>query len=227
MGKHSELPPGLARRGNAIHIDTSVDGRHLRRSCKTTSVPEAHRLLDTLRGQIRIGTLTGIPAHILKPKTSLEGFIEQEFARLQVDGSSPRTLAKYRGVMAHLRPLRPPAGAGDALPERHRPWHGAVLCGALGIPVHRWCWIGSRIMRTIEACLRANHITCERGQVSLTTEASSDTIATCLLDIASNPAVVLETYFDSLVGSDDPQVKAVLISALANNLTLNHLLIMP
>ncbi len=99
MDRHSALPDGLTWRSGVIHIETMVGGSRISRSCKTTSVPEARRLLETLRGQIRIADLTGIKAHVLKPKASLEEFIDQELARLQVDGSSPKTLVKYKGVM--------------------------------------------------------------------------------------------------------------------------------
>jgi hypothetical protein len=100
VDRHSSLPNGLTWRGGIIHIDTTVGGSRISRSCKTASVPEARRLLETLRGQVRIADLTGIHAHILKAKTSLEEFIDQELVRLQVDGASPKTLAKYKGIMA-------------------------------------------------------------------------------------------------------------------------------
>lgn len=70
------LPDGLIWRGDAPHIDTSLSGRRIRRSCGTSSVPEARRLLDTLCGQRRMTELIGIAAPVGQRRVDLRDFLQ-------------------------------------------------------------------------------------------------------------------------------------------------------
>lgn len=95
---HPPLPDGLCWRGNTIHIHTSVGGRRVSRSCKTASIPEARRLLETIRSQIRVAELTGIEAPVFEQRVDWTSFTAAEIDCLRFDGASAKTLIKYAGV---------------------------------------------------------------------------------------------------------------------------------
>lgn len=96
---HPPLPDGLCWRGDTIHIHTSVGGRRISRSCRTASVPEARRLLETIRSQVRVAELTGVKAPVFEERVALAVFVADEIAQMRVDGASAKTLVKYTGVM--------------------------------------------------------------------------------------------------------------------------------
>jgi hypothetical protein len=93
------LPEGLTWRGGAIHIDTTVGGRRISRSCRTTLLPEARHLLETVRGQIRVAILTGIVPHVFQPRVDFAEFVARALAAMRLDGAARKTLAKYTGIM--------------------------------------------------------------------------------------------------------------------------------
>lgn len=99
MRTATSLPDGLIWRGDILHIDTTVSGRRISRSCRSDSIPEARRLLDTIRGQMRLEELTGVAAPAFKQRIDAREFVHDELARMPLDGSSPRTVVKYTGVM--------------------------------------------------------------------------------------------------------------------------------
>ena len=96
---NSDLPPGLVWRGGLIHICTTVAGRRISRSSRSASVPEAKRMLDVLRGLVRMAELTGTEAPVFHQHVSLGSFVAEQLALMRVDGLSDKTLAKYTGVM--------------------------------------------------------------------------------------------------------------------------------
>ena len=69
------MPEGLTWRGGVIHINTTVGGRRIARSCHTKSVPEARRMLDLLKGQIHMAELTGIEAPAFQTQVNLAEFV--------------------------------------------------------------------------------------------------------------------------------------------------------
>ena len=93
------MPEGLTWRGGVIHINTTVGGRRIARSCHTKSVPEARRMLDLLKGQIHMAELTGIEAPAFQTQVNLAEFVRLELDKLTHDGAAKKTLTKYRGVM--------------------------------------------------------------------------------------------------------------------------------
>ena len=97
---HPQLPDGLSWRGDIIHIHTSVGGRRISRSCKTASVPEAKRLLETIRSQVRVAELTGVKAPVFEKRVDIANFVAKEIAQMRADGAAAKTLVKYTGVMA-------------------------------------------------------------------------------------------------------------------------------
>lgn len=99
----AKLPPGLVWRGRTIHIDTTVDGQRVTRSCRTSSVQEARRMLDTLRAKARWAEITGEPARRERAgRITLAAFAEQVLEELRVDRAAPRTIARYRGVIVRF-----------------------------------------------------------------------------------------------------------------------------
>lgn len=105
--KQIHLPEGLCWRGGTIYINTSMGGRRVSRSCKTTSVPEAKRLLATIRSQVRVAELTGEKPPVFEQPVDLAAFVADEIAQMRVDGASAKTLTKYTGVMEAFGSLLP------------------------------------------------------------------------------------------------------------------------
>lgn len=97
---HPPLPDRLCWRGDIIHIHTSVGSRQISRSCKTASVPEAKRLLETIRSQIRVAELTGVAAPVFEQRVDWRSFAAAEIDCMRVDGASVKTLVKYTGVVS-------------------------------------------------------------------------------------------------------------------------------